>query len=57
MTQQDLINLIGLKISDQKLINHFDGLGLKQPKSCTPLIAVWLCLTKPTTPLIGFGLK
>ncbi len=36
MTQQDLINLIGLKISDEKLIQHFDALGLKQPKSCTP---------------------
>jgi hypothetical protein len=35
-TQQDLINLIGLKISDEKLISHFDALGLKQPKSCTP---------------------
>jgi hypothetical protein len=35
-TQQDLINLIGLKISDEKLINHFDALGLKQPKACTP---------------------
>ena len=35
-TQQDLINLIGLKISDEKLIKHFDALGLKQPKSCTP---------------------
>ncbi len=35
-TQQDLINLIGLKISDAKLIAHFDALGLKQPKSCTP---------------------
>ena len=34
-TQQDLINLIGLKISDEKLINHFDALGLKQPKSST----------------------
>jgi hypothetical protein len=36
MTQQDLINLIGLKISDEKLISHFDALGLKQPKACTP---------------------
>ena len=36
MTQQDLINLIGLKISDEKLIKHFDALGLKQPKACTP---------------------
>lgn len=35
MTQQGLINLIGLKISDEKLINHFDALGLKQPKACT----------------------
>ncbi len=35
-TQQDLINLIGLKISDEKLIKHFDALALKQPKSCTP---------------------
>ena len=35
ITQQDLINLIGLKISDEKLTKHFDGLGLKQPKSCT----------------------
>ena len=35
-TQQDLIDLIGLKISDEKLIKHFDALGLKQPKSCTP---------------------
>lgn len=35
-TQQDLINLIGLKISDEKVIKHFDALGLKQPKSCTP---------------------
>jgi hypothetical protein len=35
-TQQDLINLIGLKISDEKLIKHFDALGLKQPNSCTP---------------------
>ena len=36
MTQQDLINLIGLKISDETLIKHFDAAGLKQPKSCTP---------------------
>ena len=36
MTQQDLINLISLKISDEKLIKHFDALGLKQPKACTP---------------------
>lgn len=36
MTQQDLINLIGLKISDDKLIKHFDTAGLKLPKSCTP---------------------
>ena len=35
-TQQDLIDLIGLKISDEKLISHFDAVGLKQPKSCTP---------------------
>jgi hypothetical protein len=34
-TQHDLINLIGLKISDEKLINHFDALGLRQPKACT----------------------
>jgi len=25
-----------LKISDEKLISHFDALGLKQPKNCTP---------------------
>ena len=36
VTQQDLIDLIGLKISDEKLIKHFDALGLKQPKNCTP---------------------
>ena len=36
VTQQDLIDLIGLKISDEKLISHFDALSLKQPKSCTP---------------------
>jgi hypothetical protein len=36
MTQQDLIKLIGLKISDEKVIKHFDALGLKQPKSATP---------------------
>jgi hypothetical protein len=35
-TQKDLINLISLKISDDKLISHFDALGLKQPKACTP---------------------
>ena len=35
-TQQDLIDLIGLKISYEKLISHFDAVGLKQPKSCTP---------------------
>ena len=35
-TQQDLINLISLKMSDEKLIKHFDALSLKQPKSCTP---------------------
>lgn len=35
-TQQDLINLIGLKISDAAVISHFDALGLKQPKSCIP---------------------
>ena len=35
-TQQDLIDLIGLKISDEKLIKHFDALSLKQPKNCTP---------------------
>ena len=35
-TQQDLINLIGLKISDATVVSHFDALGLKQPKSCTP---------------------
>lgn len=33
--QQDLIALIGLKISNEKLINHINALGLKQPKSCT----------------------
>ena len=37
-TQQDLIDSIGLKISDEKLISHFDALGLKQPKNCTPKI-------------------
>ncbi len=35
-TQQDLINLIGLKISDEKLISHFDAAGLKLPKNSTP---------------------
>ena len=35
-TQQDLINLIGLKISDEKLIAHFDAVGLKQSKASTP---------------------
>ncbi|MBC7757084.1 MAG: hypothetical protein H7Z20_10710 [Bdellovibrio sp.] len=35
-TQQDLMHLMGLKISDVRLINHFDAVRLKQPKSCTP---------------------
>ncbi len=35
-TQQDLINLIGLKICDEKLISHFDAAGLKLPKNSTP---------------------
>ena len=34
-TQQDLIKMIGLKISDEKLIAHFDAVGLKQPKVST----------------------
>lgn len=36
MTQQDLIKLIGLKISNETLIKHFDAAGLKQPKASTP---------------------
>ena len=36
VNQQDLINLISLKITDVKFISHFDALGLKQPKACTP---------------------
>jgi hypothetical protein len=35
-TQHDLINLIGLKITDKNLISHFETVGLKQPKSSTP---------------------
>ena len=29
VNQQDLINLISLKITDVKFISHFDALGLK----------------------------
>lgn len=32
MTQQDLIKLVGLKISNPQIIAHFDVLGLRQPK-------------------------
>ncbi|PSL46354.1 hypothetical protein CLV51_103332 [Chitinophaga niastensis] len=41
MIQQDLIDLIGLKVTDEKLIAFFNKHGLKQPKSCTPNNA-WL---------------
>ncbi|MGB4812101.1 MAG: hypothetical protein WBP13_06425 [Methylophilaceae bacterium] len=36
MTQQELVNLIGLKITDDKFIAHFSAVDLKLPKSCTP---------------------
>src|SRR5687768_14522584 len=37
MTQQDLIQLIGLKSTDPQLLAHFEKYGLnKPPKSLTP---------------------